>query len=54
MTKLTPAQETKMKEHKKHHTAKHIKNMRTAMLAGKSFSVAHTLAKKSDKKKAKA
>lgn len=54
MTKLTPAQEAKMKEHKKHHTAKHIKDMRAAMAAGKSFSAAHTLAKKAIKKKAKA
>ena len=50
MAKLTKAQETKMKEHKKHHTAKHIRVMRTAMSAGKSFTAAHTLAKKGDKK----
>jgi hypothetical protein len=54
MTKLTVAQEAKMKEHKKHHTAKHMKDMRTAMAAGKSFSAAHTVAKKAEKKKAKA
>ena len=50
MAKLTKAQEAQMKEHKKRHTAKHIKEMRTAMMAGKSFSAAHTLAKKNDKK----
>tara|TARA_B100000768_G_scaffold56953_1_gene55346 strand:+ start:181 stop:336 length:156 start_codon:yes stop_codon:yes gene_type:complete len=51
MTKLTKAQEAKMAEHKKHHTAKHMKDMRTAMKAGKSFSAAHTIAKKNEKKK---
>ena len=53
MTKLSPAQEAKMKEHKKHHSAKHMKDMRTAMAAGKSFSAAHTVAKKAENKKAK-
>tara|TARA_R110001592_G_scaffold329186_1_gene610895 strand:- start:917 stop:1069 length:153 start_codon:yes stop_codon:yes gene_type:complete len=48
MTKLTPAQETKMKEHKKHHSAKHMKNMRAAMVKGKSFKAAHTVAKKAE------
>ena len=51
MAKLTKAQEAQMKEHKKRHTAKCIKEMRTAMMAGKSFKAAHTLAKKNDKKK---
>jgi hypothetical protein len=54
MTKLTKAQEAKMKEHKKHHTAKHMKDMRTAMVGGKTFTQAHTIAKKAmTKKKAK-
>jgi|TARA_R110000822_G_scaffold14935_1_gene52035 hypothetical protein len=48
MTKLTPAQEAKMKEHKKQHSAKHMKNMRAAMMKGKSFKAAHTSAKKAD------
>jgi len=51
MTKLTKAQEATMKEHNKSHTAKHMKDMRTAMEAGKSFKAAHTLAKKNEKKK---
>ena len=50
MTKLTKAQETKKKEHKKQHTAKHMKAMRAAMVAGKSFSAAHTIATKNEKK----
>ena len=54
MTKLTPAQEAKMKEHKKHHSAQHMKDMRTAMAAGKSFNAAHAVAKKAKDKKAKA
>tara|TARA_R110001606_G_scaffold392024_1_gene560591 strand:+ start:420 stop:593 length:174 start_codon:yes stop_codon:yes gene_type:complete len=54
MSKLTPAQEAKMKEHKKHHTAQHMKSMRTAMVAGKSFSAAHKLAQAKDKKAKKA
>jgi hypothetical protein len=48
--KLTKAQETQMKEHKKHHTAKHMKDMRAAMVKGKSFKAAHTIAKKNEKK----
>tara|TARA_R100000935_G_scaffold31437_1_gene51954 strand:+ start:141 stop:296 length:156 start_codon:yes stop_codon:yes gene_type:complete len=51
MATLTKAQEATMKEHKKHHTAKHMKDMRTAMVAGKSFKAAHTIAKKNEKKK---
>lgn len=54
MTKLTPAQDAKMKEHKKHHSAKHMKNMRAAMVAGKSFTTAHKIAKAADKKEKKA
>ena len=50
MAKLTKAQEAKMKEHKKHHSAKHMKDMRVAMEAGKSFSAAHTIATKNEKK----
>ena len=46
MAKLTKAQEAQMKEHKKRHTAKCIKEMRTAMGAGKSFKAAHIFAKK--------
>ena len=46
MKKMTKAQSAKMKEHGKHHTAAHIKTMRKAMAAGKSFSAAHTIAMK--------
>jgi len=51
MNALTKAQAAKMKEHGKHHTAKHMKDMRTAMGAGKTFTQAHTIAKKAMAKK---
>jgi|TARA_R110001592_G_scaffold224478_2_gene480191 hypothetical protein len=54
MTKLTPAQEAKMKEHKKNHTAQHMKNMKASMMKGKSFTAAHKIAKAADAKKSKA
>lgn len=46
MKKMTKVQSAKMKEHGKHHTAAHMKTMRRAMASGKSFSAAHTIAKK--------
>ena len=50
MTKLTKSQEAAMKKHKVHHSAKHMKDMRNEMIAGKSFKQAHTIAKKNEKK----
>tara|TARA_R100001369_G_scaffold25667_2_gene46713 strand:+ start:15782 stop:15925 length:144 start_codon:yes stop_codon:yes gene_type:complete len=46
MKKITKAQSAKMKEHGKRHTLAHMKTMRKEMSAGKSFSAAHTIAKK--------
>ena len=48
--KLTDRQEATMKEHGEHHSAKHMRNMRKAMLEGKTFTAAHAVAKKLDKK----
>ena len=47
---LTPRQEKTMKKHSVHHTKKHMATMRKEMLAGKSFSKAHTIAMKKDGK----
>lgn len=50
MTKmLSPQQEKTMKKHSVHHTKKHMATMRKEMLAGKSFSKAHTIAMKDGK-----
>ena len=46
MKKLTDAQKKKLAEHSKHHTKKHMARMRMMMMRGKSFSQAHTEAKK--------
>jgi len=46
LLKLTDRQEQTMKRHSKHHTPKHMKVMRTAMLKGSTFGEAHKLAKK--------
>ena len=46
LLKLTDRQEQTMKRHSKHHTSKHMKVMRTAMLKGSTFGEAHKLAKK--------
>tara|TARA_R100001377_G_scaffold82523_1_gene62976 strand:- start:157 stop:312 length:156 start_codon:yes stop_codon:yes gene_type:complete len=51
MTKLTARQEATMKNHKVHHTAKHMKDMRKAMESGKTFTQAHIIAKKKKVKK---
>ena len=48
--KLTEGQKKKLKEHAKHHTAKHIARMRLAMVRGKSFAEAHKNALRLDKK----
>ena len=45
--KLTAEQKTKLKEHRKHHTRKHIASMQMAMLKGESFDGAHERALKS-------
>ena len=46
MKKLTDAQKKKLGEHGKHHSKKHMASMRMAMMKGKTFSQAHTEAKK--------
>jgi len=46
---LSPQQEKTMKKHSVHHTKKHMATMRKEMLAGKSFSKAHTIAMKDGK-----
>lgn len=46
MKKLTEAQKKKLAEHGKHHTKKHMASMRMAMMRGKTFSQAHSEAKK--------
>tara|TARA_R100000541_G_scaffold37500_1_gene45386 strand:+ start:2162 stop:2320 length:159 start_codon:yes stop_codon:yes gene_type:complete len=51
MVKLTARQEATMKKHKVHHTAKHMKDMRSAMESGKTFTQAHIIAKKKQKNK---
>ena len=38
---LTKRQEASMKRHSKHHTAKHMTEMRKMMRAGKTFTQAH-------------
>jgi len=43
---LSLAQKNKLKEHSKHHTAKHMTMMRNMMKGGVSFAKAHQLAKK--------
>lgn len=43
---LTTRQQTTMKKHSKHHTAKHMNMMKKEMLAGKTFGQAHKLAQK--------
>ena len=43
--KLTAAQNTRLKEHSKHHTKTHMATMRRLMRLGISFSTAHKQAK---------
>ena len=43
---LTKRQLVTLERHKKHHTNKHISEMKKAMVAGKSFGQAHKLAQK--------
>lgn len=46
---MTAAQIKRLAEHKKHHTAGHMKIMMREMKSGKTFTQAHAIAKKSDK-----
>jgi len=46
MKKLTKAQKAKLAEHKKHHSVKHMAQMRRDLRAGMSFSKAHAKAQK--------
>tara|TARA_R100001443_G_scaffold9125_2_gene18724 strand:+ start:134 stop:307 length:174 start_codon:yes stop_codon:yes gene_type:complete len=43
---LTDRQKTTMKKHSVHHSAKHMASMKKAMLSGKTFTQAHTIAMK--------
>jgi len=43
---LTTRQTTAMKNHSKHHTVKHLKQMVKEMKKGKTFSASHKLAMK--------
>ena len=44
------SEEEKMKEHSKHHTPKHMREMRKLMKKGHSFTKAHNEVKKMEKK----
>ena len=46
LLKLTERQEKTMKRHSKHHSSKHMKEMRSLMLKGSTFGAAHKLAQK--------
>jgi len=46
MKELTKRQQSTMKKHKKHHSAKHLNLMVAEMMRGKSFSEAHKIAQK--------
>jgi len=50
LPKLTARQESVLKKHSKHHTAKHMAMMRKEMKAGKSFTAAHKKAKAMERK----
>tara|TARA_R100001440_G_scaffold26308_1_gene42817 strand:+ start:49 stop:207 length:159 start_codon:yes stop_codon:yes gene_type:complete len=43
---LTQRQKDTLKRHSKHHTAKHMTEMRKAMRMGKTFTQAHKMAMK--------
>jgi len=53
-TTITKRQQDKLKEHSKHHTPKHMADMRKAMRSGETFTKAHIAAKKAQTKKKKA
>ena len=44
LKKLTSTQKKRLKQHKKHHTEKHMKSMRMSMMQGMSFAKAHNKA----------
>jgi len=44
--KLNKRQEDTMKKHKKHHTSKHMRLMRSKMMQGMTFGEAHKIAMK--------
>ena len=46
LTGLTPRQQTAMKKHGKHHTAKHLRDMKKRMSKGASFTAAHKQSQK--------
>ena len=46
LLKLTDRQEATMKRHSKHHSSKHMKEMRSLMLKGSTFGAAHKIAQK--------
>tara|TARA_R110002153_G_scaffold29256_4_gene89907 strand:+ start:657 stop:833 length:177 start_codon:yes stop_codon:yes gene_type:complete len=46
MKAITPAQKVKLKQHKKHHTKKHMDMMTKHMKQGKTFTQAHNKAQK--------
>jgi hypothetical protein len=46
LMKLTPRQQSTLKKHSEHHSAKHMAMMRKEMRAGKSFTAAHKKAQK--------
>ena len=46
LTGLTPRQQTAMKKHGKHHTAKHLRDMKKGMSKGTSFTAAHKQSQK--------
>ena len=46
MAGLNMRQTNAMKKHSKHHTAKHLRMMATAMKKGKSFTESHKMAQK--------
>jgi len=46
MTGLTTRQQQAMKKHGKHHTAKHLRDMKKRMAKGTSFTAAHKQSQK--------
>ena len=44
---LTSRQQSAMQKHAKHHTGKHIKDMKKRMIKGTSFTAAHKQSQKS-------
>ena len=46
MAALTERQKTTLKKHSKHHTAKHMTEMRKLMRGGKTFTQSHKIAMK--------